>query len=361
MGQGESGQGWWQGASTGASTGAQWGPPRSRSDGSVAGPRGMIGDMTPSSETGPRHDASTGLGHGPDHEPDRHDVAVEDGALATFRYGAPGAPPARTVLAVHGITASSRAWPAVARSLPDDWALVAVDLRGRGASRDLPGPTGLDRHVADLRAVVRSLDPEGSGDLVLLGHSMGAYVGLLLAADSPDAFARVVLVDGAVPLPVPAGADPDAVLEATLGPALARLSQTFPDDDAYVDVFRAHPALAPHWNDDVETYARYDALTTDAGVRSRAVEDAVRADGRDLLVLGERLDAALRGLRTPTTLLVAPLGMFGEAPGLLPAEAVAAYDAEVAALDVETLAGANHYTILFDPAAARRVAAAVTG
>ena len=57
-------------------------------------------------------------------------VEVEGGTLATFRYGAPDAPPSRTVVAVHGITASSRAWPAVARALPEDWALVAVDLRG---------------------------------------------------------------------------------------------------------------------------------------------------------------------------------------------------------------------------------------
>jgi len=57
---------------------------------------------------------------------------------------------------------------------------------------------------------------------------------------------------------------------------------------------------------------------------------------------------------------VAPAGMFGEEPGLLPAAAVAAYDAAVPALTVETVAGTNHYTILFQEAAARRVAAAVT-
>lgn len=288
------------------------------------------------------------------------DVTVVGGTLAAFRYGAPDASPARTVLAVHGITASSRAWAAVGRSLPEGWALVAVDLRGRGGSRDLPGPTGLARHVDDLERVVAHLDPSGSGELVLTGHSLGAYVALLLAAESPQRFRRLVLVDGGVPLPVPEDVDLDDLLQATLGPALTRLSQTFSDAEAYVDLFRAHPALGPHWSADVETYVRYDALETPDGVRSRAVEEAVRADGRDLLGLGERVDQALRGLSVPTTLLAAPLGMFGEAPGLLPAAAVSSYAEMVPCLAAETVADVNHYTILFDPAAVTQVTAALT-
>ena len=51
--------------------------------------------------------------------------------------------------------------------------------------------------------------------------------------------------------------DPDVVLEATVGPAVARLSQTFPTEESYVDFFKVHPALAD-WNDDIEAYVRYD-------------------------------------------------------------------------------------------------------
>ncbi|MGZ4446150.1 MAG: alpha/beta hydrolase-fold protein [Nocardioides sp.] len=196
---------------------------------------------------------------------------------------------------------------------------------------------------------------------VLVGHSMGAYVAVLAAASRPELFSRVVLVDGGVPLPVPAGADPDDVLAATLGPALERLRVTYPSADAYVDFFRAHPALGPTWDASVEAYVRYDVLEVEGGVRSRAVDEAVRADGRDLLVTGEELDRALRGLAVPTSLLVAPAGLMGEPPGMLPPAAVAAYDREVPLLEVGTVEDTNHYTILFDPRAAGRVAAAVTG
>lgn len=274
------------------------------------------------------------------------------GTLHALRFGSGP----RTVLAVHGITASAMAWPAVAAALPDDWSLVALDLRGRGASRDLRGPFGLGGHVTDVATVAAAL----GGDVVLLGHSMGAYVSVLVAAERPDLFTRVVLVDGGVPLPLPEGADPDELLAATLGPALERLHTTYPSVTSYVDFFRAHPALGPSWDATIEAYVRYDALETPDGVRSRAVEEAVRADGRDLLLSAPAIDRALRGATLPTTLLVAPRGMFGEPPGLLPAEAVAAYAEAVPVLSVETIDNTNHYTILFDPGAARRVAEAVS-
>jgi lipase len=262
----------------------------------------------------------------------------------------------RTVLSVHGITGSSASWAAVAESLPDDWRMVAVDLRGRGHSRDLAGPWGLRRHAEDICDLARELGP-----CTLVGHSMGAYISTLAAADHPELFDHVVLVDGAVPLPLPEGLDPDQVLQTTLGPALERLRQTYADEAAYVDFFRAHPALGPYWSDVVEDYVRYDALSTPDGVVSRARDDAVREDGRDMLVLGAELDAALRAVPEGSDLLVAPRGMFDGTPGLLPEAAVATYAEEVPSLHVQTVPDVNHYTILFDRAAAATVAEAVVG
>ncbi len=146
-----------------------------------------------------------------------------------------------------------------------------------------------------------------------------------------------------------------------MGPALERLSRTYDSEEDYVEFYRQHPALGPHWSDAVESYVRYDARETPDGVRSRAVEESVRTDGRDLLVSHEEIDAALRGLQVPAHLLCAPLGMFGEAPGLLPADAVSAYAEQVDLLTVETVPDVNHYTILFDPTAAARVAAVIAG
>jgi pimeloyl-ACP methyl ester carboxylesterase len=245
-------------------------------------------------------------------------------------------------------------WQAVARHMPPDWTLAAPDLRGRGHSRDLPGPFGLDRHARDVVAVLRHF----GGRPVLAGHSMGAYVALLARDAHPELVRRLVLVDGGLPLPVPDGADLDALLDATLGPAIARLGQTFPSTEAYLDFWRAHPALAGHWTADVEAYVRYDLAGEPGQLRSRCAEDAVRADGRE--VLAEKpLAEALQRLTRPTPLLTAPAGMFGAPPPLLPPEVVTAWTERVPALRPQVVPGVNHYTIMFDKEGAAAVSQAI--
>jgi lipase len=277
-------------------------------------------------------------------------VPVHDGDLRVLLWGTGK----RVAVAVHGITASGMSWQAVARHMPPDWTLAAPDLRGRGYSSDLPGPYGLDRHARDMAAVLRHF----GGRPVLAGHSMGAYVALLTRDAHPELVRRLVLVDGGLPLSLPEGVDPDAALDATLGPAIARLRQTYPDTEAYLDFWRAHPALAEHWTADVEAYARYDLTGEEGRLRSRVAEDAVRADSRDVLAEKPFADALSR-LTRPTPLLTAPAGFFGAPPGVLPPELVAVWQERIPVLRPQTIPGVNHYTILFEPEAAAAVSQAI--
>ncbi|MEU3453459.1 alpha/beta hydrolase [Micromonospora sp. NPDC006766] len=266
-------------------------------------------------------------------------IEVPDGALTALRFGTGP----KIAVAAHGITASGMAYRSVARRLPEDWSLIALDLRGRGGSAGLPGPYGMTRHAEDICAAAVQF---GQGrPVALVGQSMGAYAALRAAARRPELFTRLVLVDGGLPLPVPVGVDPDVVLTATLGPAITRLSDTFPSAEAYVDFFRAHPALAAEWNDDMAQYVRYDATGPEGAIRSRCNGEAVRQDGRDLLVEADSFGADLVGLAVPVALLHAPRGMFGQAPGLLPEEVVGHWRKRAPHLVTE-LVDANHYTIL---------------
>ncbi|HXZ76841.1 MAG TPA: alpha/beta hydrolase, partial [Streptosporangiaceae bacterium] len=87
--------------------------------------------------------------------------------------------------------------------------------------------------------------------------------------------------------------------------------------------------------------------------------DAVRTDGRELL--GEKVFAdALSRLTEPTPLLCAPADMFGEPPGLLPPEVIAAWQERVPQLRPQVVPDVNHYTIVFDKQAAAAVARAIT-
>ena len=186
---------------------------------------------------------------------------------------------------------------------------------------------------------------------------MGAYIALLAAAAEPGLFRKLVLVDGGLPFPPPPeGVSVDDVLKATLGPAIDRLSTTFESEQDYLDFFRAHPALTADWNDDIAAYVRYDLTGVPGQMRSRVVGDAVREDGRDVLVLADDYLAAWDALEVPTVLLRAPRGMFGQPPGLLSDEAVEEAARRRPDITIETVAEANHYTIVLADRFAAQVA-----
>jgi lipase len=283
----------------------------------------------------------------------RIDVAVAGGELAVYRLGSQRTD-APAVLAVHGITATSFAWLAIAAALGDDVALIAVDLRGRGDSRSLPAPFGLDAHVEDLVAVLDALALQKP---VVLGHSMGSYIAARLGAQHPDRVSRLVLVDGGLTVPGSADVDPEPFMRAFLGPALARLEMTFESLDAYVEWWRAHPAIS---GSDIDAealrgYAAHDLSGKPPALRSSVNPDVLRPDGSDVL----RSDDAHQ-LALPAVLLSAPRGMVNDPNPMQPLELVDAWAAE----DPERRRGlqvpdVNHYTITMGAAGAAAVAAEV--
>lgn len=280
-------------------------------------------------------------------------VPVEGGELTVGVWGHGGP----VVLAVHGVTASHLAWAVVAERLGPEATLAAVDLRGRGGSAGLPGPYGMARHAADCVAV---LDALGTRQAVVTGHSMGGFVALVLADQYPERVSRLVLVDGGPPLPAPATEGqtpeeqtPEERLAAVIGPAARRLSMRFPTREAYRDFWRAHPAFR-RWSPSIEAYVDYDLAGDEPELRSRVSTEAIREDSIDLYA-GEAAPHAWANLRHPAVFLRAERGMLDEPTPLYP-------DPEPIAsrMPIRTVAGTNHYTILFDDPGAATVATALT-
>jgi lipase len=285
-------------------------------------------------------------------------VPVAGGPL-TVAVSGPGAPcAAPLVLGVHGITGSHRQMAVLARHLAARGiTFLAPDLRGRGASARLPGPYGLDAHVADLVAV---LGYWGAERAVLAGHSMGAYIVARLAAAHPGRSAGVVLVDGGLPMRVPpdTDTDPDAVLEAVLGPALARLRMEFTSLEDYRDFWRHHPAFAHRWNSDVEGYVDYDLDGPPGALRSKVIESAVRADGRDLLDGAAAWDA-VAAVPEPVVLVRAPRGLANEPNPLLSEAVVDEAKRTVPVMRDVLVDDTNHYLIVLGDREAAAVAAEI--
>lgn len=275
-------------------------------------------------------------------------VPVSGGDLTIGRWGDGPV----TVVAIHGISASHRAWSAVAEHL-DGITLVAPDLRGRGASEGVPGPFGMAAHARDVVSVIDHIAQER---VVVVGHSMGGYVVLELAAKLPDRVSAVVLVDGGLATAPPPGAAIDRLLEATLGPALVRLRRSFESRDAYFSFWKEHPAFKETgcWNEHVEAYLDYDLTGEPEDLRSRVSEEAVIEDGREVLSGGGAWNN-LGAISCPVSLLRAPRGLLNQREPLISEALVKRARRSLAPLIDEIVPGCNHYTLMFEEHAAAAV------
>ena len=264
-------------------------------------------------------------------------VPVAGGELFVARWGS--GPP---VLAVHGITGSHAAWPWVADRLEGRVTLIAPDLRGRGASGALPGPFGMAAHAADLVAV---LDHFGVPQAVVVGHSMGAWVGATLTVQYPERVRSLILVDGGLPQHLPDGVDLDAHAAAVLGPSLARLDMTFSSEEAYLDFWKAHPAFTDPgaWDEGVERYVRWDLGGEAPDLRPRVSRAAATADFRDILGPAG-LDC--RQVRAPVLLLRAPRGLLNQPEPFLSEASVTKHLPSMPGARHELVDGTNHFTLV---------------
>jgi pimeloyl-ACP methyl ester carboxylesterase len=278
--------------------------------------------------------------------PERIQIDVGDAQLSAVVWE--GIAGARTAVAIHGITANAWSWSTVAHHLDGAVRLVAVDLRGRGGSADAPPPFGIRQHADDVAVIVETL---GCAPSVLAGHSMGTYVALLCAERHPAAATGLVLVDGGGPLGAPPDTDPQAVLDAVLGPAIARLRQVWPDRAAYRTMWEQHPAFAGRLTPDVELYVLSDLVETDGGFQSSVSESAVRHDGAELLTDHE-VRTAFDRHSEPLRIIRAEYGLMAAPPPMVPSEFIERYPQH----HWTTVPGSNHYDVLFGDVGSQVVA-----
>jgi pimeloyl-ACP methyl ester carboxylesterase len=103
--------------------------------------------------------------------------------------GSASGPP---LLFLHGVTRLWQDCLPLAPALMPRWRVYAIDFRGHGRSSRTPGAYRLPDYLDDAGAFLRSQVREPA---VVYGHSLGALVGLALAARAPDAVRALVLED----------------------------------------------------------------------------------------------------------------------------------------------------------------------
>lgn len=122
------------------------------------------------------------------------------------------------VVWLHGWARQSRDFAAAAHLLADRGvASVALDLPGFGSSPD-PSLAGGARHYAEL--IVATLREIAEGPLLLVGHSFGGRIAVVVASQNPDLVGGLVLTG--VPQLVPLGSPPPTPLAYRVTRWLAR-------------------------------------------------------------------------------------------------------------------------------------------
>jgi sigma-B regulation protein RsbQ len=113
----------------------------------------------------------------------RHNVVVR---------GRPDAPP---MLFAHGFGCDQNMWRYVAPAFEADFRVVLFDHIGAGhadaSAYDVDRHATLTGYARDVLDICRDLDLH---DVVYVGHSVSAMIGVLAAVEEPDRFAKLVLV-----------------------------------------------------------------------------------------------------------------------------------------------------------------------
>lgn len=112
-------------------------------------------------------------------------------------YQLVGNPAGQPVVLLHGLGDSGPGWMPVLAELATTFQVFVLDLRGHGNS-SRPGTYSFELMRDD---VLGFLDAVGLTRAALVGHSMGAVVGMLVAQAAPDRVTQLVLEDATVPRP----------------------------------------------------------------------------------------------------------------------------------------------------------------
>ena len=260
-----------------------------------------------------------------------HDIEVNGITLRVESWGRFTGPD-RAVVLVHGITANSQYWTELGLVLAEQgWFAMAPDLRGRGRSAKPLHGYGLPFHADDLLALC---DHVGVPMVRYVGHSLGALIGLYLAAIHPHRLAKLVLVDAGGKLP--------ADTMQAIAPALARLGTPYGSLDAYLEAMLSAPHLTRNafW----ERYYRYDAeVQADGTVISSVPKAAI--DEEQAAMFLTRTDVLPEFVKAPTLIVRATEGLLGGERGqILPAAEAERLRSLITGSRVLEVPGTNHYT-----------------
>ena len=221
-------------------------------------------------------------------ETSEFDLQLSSGRIRARRVGRATAP---LVLLIHGLSAHLHSFDYLVGQLAGrDLQLVAVDLRGRGRSAMTgPGSYGLAAHCHDVLEIATLL---GADRFDLVGWSMGALIGIGVAAQAPERLGRLVLIDHAGSM--------DAAPTEKIGKGLERLDLVVDQPSTYLNAIRLAGGINP-WSAFWDDYYQYELQPVPDGFQPSTSKAACQEDLLSLRI--EDFHALWQRISMPTLLI----------------------------------------------------------
>jgi pimeloyl-ACP methyl ester carboxylesterase len=259
-------------------------------------------------------------------------LPTRGGAMAALELGPPDRPV--DIIFSHANGFNGRTYRTILQPLAADLRILALDLRGHGASTL---PTVIEHRQGwhefrdDLLALLTAL---GQGPVVLAGHSMGGTTSLLAAAVQPARVRALALFD---PVAMPWDEPPDAaaLLESPLVQGALRRRAVFPSRQAAFEAYLGRGAFRT-WSDvQLADYVAAGFAETEAGEVSLTCTPEWEAS--NFRTHNYKPWAAFRESRCPIRILRAELASTFRLEG---------HEADLGAdgrITVETVPGTTHF------------------
>ena len=209
-------------------------------------------------------------------------VALDEVGLHYLEWGEAGTGP--DVLLIHGMMSMGVEWDLFARSLMNDFHVVAPDLRGHGHSARTDSYQ-IEDYAADMEQLIDRLELQNPA---VVGHSLGGAIAMRLLGSRDLPFAKLVIVDMSAELA--------ATLRQDLLDEWVDARREWDEYHELVEHVAANELSRPDIEDAREYVLNHFEWTTDGALRERFDTDIFNFDR---WVLWEEIGR----IRTPALLL----------------------------------------------------------
>jgi pimeloyl-ACP methyl ester carboxylesterase len=197
-----------------------------------------------------------------DYEPRPRQVALpaRGGAMAVLDFGPPDRPV--DVVFSHANGFNARTYRSILAPLAGSLRILAVDMRGHGASTLPADPAAHGGWNAFRDDLLAFLDAATDGAVVLAGHSMGGTSSLLAAAHAPERVKALALFD---PVIFSRDIPRDAMTDNPLADGAQRRRAVFPSKAAVVEAYTGRGAFRTWRPEQLADYVEAGFRETDDG------------------------------------------------------------------------------------------------